>query len=48
MNRLILTSLAAVLVSGASLAKQPEVLKNDLRAPAYPLVTIDPDRKSVV
>lgn len=42
MNRLILTSLAAVLVSGASLAKQPEVLKNDLRAPAYPLVTIDP------
>ncbi len=42
MKKIIITSFIAAALAGNAIAKEPEVIKNDLRAPAYPLVTIDP------
>lgn len=42
MKKIIITSLLAAALAGSGCSGQPEVIKNDLRAPAYPLVTIDP------
>ncbi len=52
MKNLLITSLAALaLVSCSTGSTDETTVKNDLRVPAYPIVTIDPyarDRKSVV
>ena len=38
-NRILIATAAAVIMASCS---APEAVKNDLRAPAYPLITIDP------